>query len=169
MRREHQMLQPINLLKTIKNFPLLPPVANKVMQQDQLMIMMVGGPNARKDYHTNPTNEWFYQFKGSMILKVIENNEFKDIEIKEGESLLLPSNIPHCPTRVANTLGLVVEMIRPKDSLDSLIWFCEGCQHKIYSASLHVTDLNKDLIKPIQDFNSKTTTCPKCNKIHNAQ
>ena len=161
------MQRPINLLQFIKRFPLLPPVKNKVIQQDQLIVMMVGGPNNRSDYHSNPTNEWFYQFKGDMTLKVIENNAFKDIIIKEGESYLLNSNIPHSPQRYNDTLGLVIEMVRPNHVKDSLRWYCNSCKHLMHEAHVRVNDLNTDLLKPIKDFTSKQNICPKCKTVHN--
>ena len=156
----------INLLQFIKKFPLLPPVKNKVIQQDQLMVMMVGGPNNRSDYHSNPTNEWFYQFKGDMTLKIIENKVFKDVVIREGESYLLKSNIPHAPQRYNDTLGLVIEMERPKDAKDSLSWYCSSCKHLMHEVHVRVNDLNTDLLKPIKDFTSKQQVCLKCKKVH---
>ena len=48
---------PINFKKWIKeNRSLLkPPVGNKVIYQDgDFMVMVVGGPNSRKDYHVDP-------------------------------------------------------------------------------------------------------------------
>lgn len=139
---------------------------NTVLQQDQLMIMMVGGPNHRFDYHINPTNEWFYQLKGDMTLKIIEQSNFKEIIIKEGESFLLDANIPHSPQRFKDTLGLVIEMVRPSHSLDILQWYCKSCKHLMYETSLRVQDLNRDLIKPIKEYTSKKHTCSNCKTEH---
>eukprot|EP00835_Amoeboradix_gromovi_P002332 NODE_130_length_18488_cov_0.389961.p9 type:complete len:164 gc:universal NODE_130_length_18488_cov_0.389961:16169-16660(+) len=159
--------RPINLLQFIKNNPFMPPINNRVVQQDQLMVMLVQGPNKRTDYHVNPTNEWFYQLKGDLVLKIIEDNSFKDLVIKQGESYLLHANIPHSPQRVENSLGLVIEMVRPENMLDSLQWYCNGCKKLLQESKVRVNDLNVDLLKPINEFTSKKQKCPDCNTIHN--
>ncbi|HIC74606.1 MAG TPA: 3-hydroxyanthranilate 3,4-dioxygenase, partial [Candidatus Marinimicrobia bacterium] len=103
------MIQPINFKQWIEdNRKLLkPPVGNKCIYEDaEFIIMVVGGPNARKDYHFEEGEEFFYQIEGDITLKVIDNGEPKDIPIREGEIFLLPPRMPHSPQRPANTVGL---------------------------------------------------------------
>ena len=109
------LLPPINFKKWIdENRHLLkPPVGNKVVYENaDFMIMVVGGPNSRKDYHVDPVEEFFYQVEGDMILKIMENDNRVDIPIKEGEIFLLPKYIPHSPQRFKDTIGLVIEFRR---------------------------------------------------------
>ena len=90
------------------------------------MSKLVGGPNARTDYHINQTPEWFYQHKGRMLLKVVDDGEFKDIYIDEGSMFVLPPNVPHNPVRFEDTVGIVIEQRRPDDSIDRLRWYCQA-------------------------------------------
>src|SRR5699024_9409986 len=102
-----------------------PPVGNKKIWEDSnFMIFVVGGPNRRKDYHIDPDEEFFYQVEGDMTLKVVDDGEFKDIEIKEGEIFLLPANMPHSPQRGPDTIGLVIEHKRDIDAHDGFRWYC---------------------------------------------
>ncbi|XP_073484557.1 3-hydroxyanthranilate 3,4-dioxygenase isoform X2 [Aquarana catesbeiana] len=117
--------QPINVTKWIEKnkADFLPPVCNKLMHNDQLKVMFVGGPNQRKDYHIEEGEELFYQLEGDMCLKIIENGEHRDIHIREGEMFLLPARIPHSPQRFSNTVGLVLERRRLKTETDGLRFF----------------------------------------------
>src|SRR5690554_4268943 len=128
-----KLVSPINFKAWIdENRHLLkPPVGNKVVWKDgDFIVMVVGGPNSRKDYHYNETPEFFYQIEGDMVLKVIDEGKPKDIHVKEGDIFLLPPKVPHSPQREANTVGLVIEYKRPEGMRDALLWFCENCVTK---------------------------------------
>ena len=161
------MLLPINLNNWIKeNSHLLkPPVGNKVIYQDsEFIIMVVGGPNIRKDYHINQGEEFFYQLKGEMILKIREKGKPKDINIKEGEIFLLSPKIPHSPQRFVNTVGLVIERKRNLDELDGFQWYCENCHAVIYNKYISLTNIVKQLPPLFEEFwkNDDFRTCKHC-------
>ncbi len=132
-----------------------------------MTVMVVGGPNARTDYHVNTTPEFFYQHKGRMLLKTIQNGEFKDVYINEGELFLLPGNVPHNPVRFENTVGLVIEQPRPEDSVDALRWYCQNCGDKVHEASFHMHDLGTQIKEAVNEFkaNEAARKCKKCGEI----
>lgn len=147
---------------------LKPPVGNKLVWKDrEFTVMVVGGPNTRKDYHIDPGEEFFYQLEGDMVLKVLEDGEFRDIPIGEGEIFLLPPNVPHSPQRFENTVGLVVERQRRSDELDHLRWYCESCGRILYDESFHCTDLGTQLKPVIERFHANETlrTCQSCGAV----
>lgn len=130
----------------------LPPVCNKLMHFSQLVVMFVGGPNTRKDYHIEEGEELFYQVKGDMCLKVIENGKHKDVHIKEGEMFLLPARIPHSPQRQANTVGLVVERRRLLTETDGLRYYVDNTTDTLYEKWFHCKDLGTELVPIIKEF-----------------
>ena len=164
------MMKPFNLHKWIDdNRELLkPPVGNKQLyiKNDDFIVMIVGGPNARKDYHYNEGEELFYQIEGNITLKIIENGEPVDIEIKEGEMFLLPPKIPHSPQRTAGSIGLVIERYRNDKEKDGFLWYCESCNQKLYEEYFVLTDIVTQLPKVMKTYYNSTTlrTCKKCNK-----
>ncbi|XP_039594393.1 3-hydroxyanthranilate 3,4-dioxygenase [Polypterus senegalus] len=134
----------------------LPPVCNKLMHFSQLNVMFVGGPNIRKDYHIEEGEELFYQIRGDMCLKVIENGKHKDVHIREGEMFLLPARIPHSPQRQANTVGLVIERRRLKSELDALRYYMDGTTDVLFERWFYCENLGVQLVPVIQEFfNSK--------------
>ncbi|XP_051270648.1 3-hydroxyanthranilate 3,4-dioxygenase [Dicentrarchus labrax] len=132
----------------------LPPVCNKLMHFSQLIIMFVGGPNTRKDYHIEEGEELFYQLKGDMCLKVIENGKHKDVHIKEGEMFLLPARIPHSPQRQADTVGLVVERRRLLTETDCLRYYVDNTTNTLFERWFYCQDLGTQLVPIIKGFMS---------------
>uniref|UniRef100_A0A674PPD7 3-hydroxyanthranilate 3,4-dioxygenase n=1 Tax=Takifugu rubripes TaxID=31033 RepID=A0A674PPD7_TAKRU len=130
----------------------LPPVCNKLMHFSQLNIMFVGGPNIRKDYHIEEGEELFYQLKGDMCLKVIENGKHKDVHIKEGEMFLLPARIPHSPQRQANSVGLVVERRRLLTETDCLRYYVDNSTSILFERWFYCEDLGTQLVPVIKEF-----------------
>lgn len=121
---------------------LKPPVGNKLIWEDrEFIVMVVGGPNSRTDYHVNGGEEFFYQVEGDITVKVFDEGKHQDVHIKEGEIFLLPPNVPHSPRRPANTVGLVIEKKRSEDELDGFVWFCEDCGEKLYEEYFHLTNI----------------------------
>jgi 3-hydroxyanthranilate 3,4-dioxygenase len=147
---------------------LRPPVGNKLVWPDtEFNIMIVGGPNTRKDYHVDPGEEFFYQLEGDMVLKVIENGTPRDVTIREGEIFLLPALVPHSPQRFPETVGLVVERRRRPDERDHLRWYCEECGEILYDESFHCTDLGTQLKPVIEKFHRDKAlrTCAHCGTV----
>ncbi len=163
--------KPFNLKNWIEeNRHLLkPPVNNQQIYKDNddYIVMIVGGPNARKDFHYNEGEELFFQFEGTMTLKIIENDEIIAIEIKENELFLLPPKVPHLPQRPANTIGLVIERYRKAGEKDGCLWFCESCHHKLYEEYFELTDIVKQLPEVMNKFYSSEIlrTCKHCGTV----
>jgi 3-hydroxyanthranilate 3,4-dioxygenase len=112
---------------------LKPPVGNQqVFENGEFIVMVVGGPNARKDYHFNEGEEFFYQLEGDITLRIMDEGSPRDVAIREGDIFLLPARVPHSPQRPANTVGLVIERKRLEGENDGFMWFCENCGDKLY-------------------------------------
>ena len=145
-----------------------PPVGNKVIWEDgQFTAMIVRGPNARRDFHVDPSDEIFYMLKGEMVLEFMEDGHRRERTIREGEMLLVPALTPHSPHRPADTWGLVVEIKRRPDQTESLVWFCERCDAQLHAVTLHVADIERDLTAAIKHFDGSVPlrTCGKCGHI----
>jgi 3-hydroxyanthranilate 3,4-dioxygenase len=147
---------------------LRPPVCNKqVFDDGEFIVMIVGGPNARKDYHDDPGEEFFHQIEGDMLLRTMQGSRRVDIPIREGEILLLPSHVPHSPQRYADTIGLVVERKRRPGEADGFLWYCDHCDAPLYSEYLQVTSLETQLPPIFERFwaNAAHTACRQCGRV----
>ena len=162
------MLPPINFKSWIEeNRHLLkPPVGNKVVYEDtEFIIMVVGGPNTRKDYHIDEGEEFFYQLEGGIVLRIMEDGKPRDIQINEGEIFLLPPKVPHSPQRFKNTVGLVVERKRREGELDAFQWYCDECSELLYEEYFQLTDIVKQLPPIFEGFwnNNTARSCESCS------
>lgn len=164
------MNAPINLNRWIdeNRAALKPPVGNKCIHDGDFIVMVVGGPNRRSDYHYDEGAEFFYQVQGDMILRVMEEDGPRDIRIREGEIFLLPPRVPHSPQRLPDTVGLVIERRRVEGELDGLIWFCPECHHKLYEEYFQLENIETQFPPVFERFfgNLESRTCGNCGAIH---
>lgn len=147
---------------------LKPPVCNQqVFDDDDFIVMIVGGPNSRDDYHVDEGPEFFYQLEGEMLLRTIQDGTRVDIIIGEGAVLLLPPRVPHSPQRFADTVGLVVERKRLPHELDGFIWYCDNCDSKLYEQYLYVDDIVGQLPPVFERFYSsvENRSCKRCGTV----
>ncbi len=165
------VIRPFNIHQWIDEHRhlLKPPVGNQQVYKDvqDFIVMVVGGPNSRKDFHYNETEELFYQLEGDIVVKIIEDGKIVPIEIKAGDMFLLPAKVPHSPQRGPNTVGLVIEKVRSGDVLDSFSWYCENCSNKLYEEFMPVNDIVKQLPPVMNAFYADVAkrTCNKCGTI----
>ena len=166
--------RPFNLKQWIdSNRELLkPPVGNKNLyaDADDYIVMIVGGPNARKDYHYNETEELFFQLEGDIQVKIQEDGKAVTVDVREGDMFLVPAKVPHSPIRPANTIGLVIESKRTSNEEDGLMWFCENCNNKLHEYKFHLENIEKDFLPRFRDFygSKELRTCKKCGKVMEA-
>jgi 3-hydroxyanthranilate 3,4-dioxygenase len=166
------ILQPFNLKQWIEdNRDLLkPPVSNKnlYVQSGDYIVMIVGGPNARNDYHYNETEELFYQLEGNIQVAIQEDGEKKIMKLGPGDMFLLPAKIPHSPGRSEGSVGLVVERVRMGTGMnDGLLWFCDNCNHKLHEVYFELLDVEKDFQPHFKEFytSEDLRTCENCGTV----
>jgi len=164
--------RPFNLKQWIEdNRDLLkPPVGNKNLYHEagDYIVMVVGGPNARKDYHYNETEELFYQLEGDINVRIQEDGKAVDIPIKAGEMFLLPAKVPHSPMRSEDSVGLVIERVRKgTDFTDGLLWFCDNCNHKLHETYFPLKNIENDFLPRFKAFygNEESRTCSACGTV----
>lgn len=164
---------PFNFQKWIDEHAdeLKPPVANKqVWPGTDMIVMVVGGGNVRTDYHDDPREEFFYQLKGDMILRVREPGAGPtDLHIGEGEIFLLPANMRHSPQRPdPGSIGLVVEYMRSEGEMDGFEWYCPNCNRLLHRIEVQLKEIDKDLPPLFDAFYASidARTCEDCGTVH---
>lgn len=163
--------RPFNLKGWIEeNRDLLkPPVGNKNLYTEagDYIVMIVGGPNARKDYHYNETEELFYQLEGDINVRIQEDGKAVDIPIRAGEMYLHPAKVPHSPMRPKGSVGLVIECKRKGEEQDGLIWYCDNCNNKLHETYFPLTNIEKDFQPRFREFyaSEELRTCNNCGHV----
>ena len=148
---------------------LKPPDGNKkVFEDGEMTVQVVGGPNERTDYHDDPVEEFFYQLKGNMVLKVGDNGNFYDVPINEGEVFLLPAHVRHSPQRPAGSVGLVIEYRRPPGLVDGFEWYCLACNTRVHRVEVQLVSIVRDLPPLFERFygDASLRKCPSCGAVH---
>lgn len=163
---------PFNLSKWIEeNRHLLkPPVGNKNLYTEagDYIVMIVGGPNARKDYHYNETEELFYQLEGEICVKIQQDGKAVEVPIKAGEMFLLPAGVPHSPGRSAGSIGLVIERVRTNSNYkDGLLWFCDKCNNKLHEVYFPLSNIESDFLPHFKHYygSEELRTCNSCGHV----
>ncbi|MHA7059310.1 3-hydroxyanthranilate 3,4-dioxygenase [Aquimarina sp. M1] len=163
--------KPFNLDKWIEENreTLKPPVGNKNLYKEagDYIVMIVAGPNARKDYHYNETEELFYQLEGQIEVYIQEDGVKKTMQLGPGDMYLHPAKVPHSPVRHAGSIGLVIERKRVDlEAEDGLLWFCDNCNAKLFEVYFKLHDIEKDFLKHFRKFYGSRSlrTCTNCGR-----
>ena len=163
------MLLPFNFQRWLEEHQheLVPPVGNKNLSPDSedYIVMVVAGPNARKDYHYNETDEFFFQLEGRITVRTQVDGHVVDHTLEAGDMFLCPARTPHSPIREAGSIGLVIERKRAgKGFTDGLMWFCDTCNHPLHAAYFELKNIETDFLPRFQTYynDAQLRTCAKC-------
>ena len=150
---------------------LKPPVGNQQIWQDaDMMVTVVGGPNQRSDFHDDPIEEFFYQFKGNAYLLLWDRGRYERVDLKEGDMFLMAPHTLHSPQRPeAGSLCLVVERQRPAGQQDAFQWSCAHCGNVVQRYELQLQSIVADLPPVYERFYETSEAerrCSACGEVH---
>ncbi len=147
---------------------LQPPVGNKCIVDGDFIVMIVGGPNQRHDFHVEQGPEFFHQLEGEMVLRIQDQGVVRDIPIVAGEMYYLAPGIPHSPQRRAGSVGLVIERRRLPHELDELRWYCPACNQLLYQERFALTDIENQFPAVFARFYGtfEHRRCQGCGALH---
>ena len=162
-----RVLPPINIRKWVEENRdrLKPPVGNQYLYDgDGFFVMVIGGPNARNDFHMSNSEEYFYQLQGDIVVRIAENGEIKDVPVREGETFFVPGGVPHAPTRPPGTIGIVVELRRPAGETEHQQFYCDQCGKLVYDKKFDCADIVEHFAQSMEEFwaNAALSTCRSC-------
>ena len=164
---------PLNFPKWLRENAdkLQPPVGNQQVWQDaDLIVTVVGGPNQRTDFHDDPLEEFFYQFKGNASLLLLDRGCIERVALAEGDIFLLPSHVRHSPQRPEQgSLCLVIERARPVGLIDGFEWYCANCAALVHRSECQLQSIVTDLprvFKSFYDSSDQDRCCASCGTIH---
>jgi 3-hydroxyanthranilate 3,4-dioxygenase len=165
------MRAPLNLARWIDEHRdlLKPPVGNAQIWEDaDFIVMLVGGPNQRTDYHDDPLEEFFYQLTGDMVLRIMEDGRPRDMPVRAGDVFLLPPHVRHSPQRPAESVGLVIEYRRPPGLVDAFEWYCLQCNTLVHRVEVQLQSIVRDLPPLFEQFHGDASLrkCPSCGAVH---
>ncbi len=135
---------------------------------EDFIVFVSAGPNTRNDYHVNPTGEFFYQLKGDIYVKIIQDGKSQNCIVREGTFSISPPGSPTPPQRPPGTLGLVVEYARPEGQKDALRFYCENCDHLVYEEHWTLANIDNDLKRIMHNFwggPEDRRTCRGCGRV----
>jgi 3-hydroxyanthranilate 3,4-dioxygenase len=158
---------PLNLRRWVEENRHLfkPPVGNKYLYSGKdFFVMMIVGPNARNDFHQTDSEEFFFQLKGDVSVKLIQGGRVVEYPIREGDVFFIPPGVPHSPQRGPDTVGLVVERRRPPGEKEHLIFFCEDCNTLVYDKVFDCKDIVNHFARAMEEFwaDPALSTCKGC-------
>ena len=164
---------PINFGRWIEDHAhqLKPPVGNQQIWADSdLICTVVGGPNQRTDFHDDPFEEYFHQFKGNAHLLIHDRGRFERVDLREGDIFLLPAHVRHSPQRPEpGSLCTVMERSRPAGDKDGFEWYCAACATRVWRSEVQLASIVSDLPKVYAQFYEATEAerrCPSCGTVH---
>lgn len=144
-------------------------MSNEMVWYDGFMVTLFDGPTPpeRRDFHINTSPEFFYQLRGDMRCRVLEDGCFQDRVVGEGEMFLLPALIPHLNSRVEGSIGLVIHQTRAPGAEEAIAWYCEQCCHQLHRENYVFEDLQRQLPIFIRRFlaDERLRTCSRCGNV----
>src|SRR5436190_12953461 len=144
-----------------------PPVSNRYLYDGRdFFVMVIKGPNARNDFHLVDSEEYFYQLKGDIKVRIREGDRIVDHIVRQGETFFIPPNVPHSPQRPPDTIGVVVERRRPPGEKEHVIFYCENCGALVQDIHFDCADIVEHFSQAMLDFwnDDARRTCKKCGK-----